>query len=584
MHASTSRTRLNRAFQVFVVLLAGLAVLPTQQTGAQQASAESSVQQTEELKKQLEEIKQQYAATTQDLERRIAALEQQIEKQKESSQKEQPQQAAAEAKKGAVVSVQQVAQEAAQEAVQGALSGGSSQVGDKFQGQLPLQPTYDVLQEAESKIEGLKREVGAFEFHGYFRSGYGLNSAGGQQVAFEAPGAGAKYRLGNEAETYGEFIFVNNWLNPETNPGKVWLKTEVMFEANTTNSTNSANFPSQVINGQVVANGNDQFRLREAFVRGGHFFGDIQPDATFWAGERYYRRFHIEINDFYPLDLSGYGGGIEDLRVGPGKLAVAFLAGARPDITTQNGNYAKSNIDARYYDLKSPVGPWAVWFDYATSKGGKVLASNNNTPVGTVIPTSDGYAVGVRFQQLEWHGGFQVFSVAYGTGAASNFSSPGSGTVVADPTLFLDSSRQFLLTEQFLVQPNDKFAIMPIFVYQRMRDGNPQHPWEQWVSFGARPEWFFTKYLSVAFEAGFDHTDSFLVGPAGNLNNFNGWLRKYTIAPQIGAGRKFFSRPVLRAFLTYANWSNGFKGLVGGIPFEDRTSGLTYGVQAETWW
>jgi maltoporin len=141
-----------------------------------------------------------------------------------------------------------------------------------------------------------------------------------------------------------------------------------------------------------------------------------------------------------------------------------------------------------------------------------------------------------------------------------------------------------LATEQLLFQPNDKFAIMPIFVYQRTKDGNPQHPWEQWVSFGARPEWFFTKYLSLAFEAGFDRTNSFLVQPNGSLNNFDGWLRKFTIAPQIGAGRKFFSRPVLRAFFTYASWSNGYRGLVGGLPFEDRTSGATYGVQAETWW
>jgi maltoporin len=34
---------------------------------------------------------------------------------------------------------------------------------------------------------------------------------------FQAPGADAKYRQGSEAETYGEFIFVNNWLNPEHN-------------------------------------------------------------------------------------------------------------------------------------------------------------------------------------------------------------------------------------------------------------------------------------------------------------------------------------------------------------------------------
>ena len=43
-----------------------------------------------------------------------------------------------------------------------------------------------------------------FEFHGYLRSGYGMNGEGGKMEAFKAPGAFAKYRLGNEAETYGE--------------------------------------------------------------------------------------------------------------------------------------------------------------------------------------------------------------------------------------------------------------------------------------------------------------------------------------------------------------------------------------------
>jgi maltoporin len=116
---------------------------------------------------------------------------------------------------------------------------------------------------------------------------------------------------------------------------------------------------------------------------------------------------------------------------------------------------------------------------------------------------------------------------------------------------------------------------MPIFVYQRVKDGDPRQEWKQWVSFGARPEIFFTKYLSMAFEAGFDHTHS--------NGQYDGWLRKFTIAPQIGAGRKFFSRPVLRTFLTYASWSDGLRGFVGGTPFRNRTGGLTYGVQAETW-
>ncbi len=505
------------------------------------AGSLASAQQIDPLDQQLQQLKQQYAETTRALEQRIAALERQITEQKEASAK---------AKEG-TVSVADLAGQDAQKAVLGE----SNQVGAKFQGQLPQEPSYDALQEADQKIEKLQEQVNAFEFHGYFRAGYGLNSVGGQQVAFQEPGAGAKYRLGNEAETYGELIFVNNWLNPDHASSKAWMKTEFMVEANTSNSASYASFPN--------GTGNDQFRLREAFIQAGNIF-ESQPDAKFWAGERYYRRQHIEINDFYPLDMSGYGAGVEDLNVRIGKLAVGYLAGARPDIVTDNGNLAKNNIDVRLYDVKGPLGTWGGWFDFATAKGGK-------SSTDAAIPTTDGYAIGLKHQRLEWHGGYHIFSAQYGTGAASNFS-----TSIDDPTSFLHSSKRFLVTEQVLFQPNEKFAIMPIVVYQRYRDGNPQSDWNQWVSFGARPEVFFTKYLSLAFEAGFDHTHS-------TSGQYDGWLRKFTIAPQIGAGRKFFSRPVLRTFLTYANWSEGLRGFVGGTAFLHRTGGLTYGVQAETW-
>jgi maltoporin len=502
----------------------------------------ASAQQPEDLQQQLQELKRQYEETTQQLQSRIAALEQQIEKQKEAS---------GTAKEGAIS-----AGELAEKAARNPILGQSDQAGAKFQGQLSADPMYDLLRDSDTKIAKLQEQMRSFEFHGYFRSGYGLNSDGGQQVAFQAPGAGAKYRLGNEAETYAELIFVNNWLNPERSSDKAWMKTEVMVEANTTNSANFTNFSGGI--------GNDQFRLREAYIQAGNVL-ESQPQARFWAGERYYRRQHIEINDFYPLDMSGYGAGIEDLDIRMGKLALAFLSGARPDILTENGSLAKNNIDVRFYDMKGPLGLWAGWFDFATSKGG-------TTPAGAAIPTSNGYAVGIRHQRLEWHGGYHTFSVQYGTGAASNFS-----TSIDDPTRSIDSTRRFLITEHVLLQPNEKFAIMPIFVFQRTKDGNPLHGWDQWISFGARPELFFTKYLSLAFEGGADHTHS-------STGQFDGWLRKFTIAPQIGAGRKFFSRPVLRTFLTYANWSDGLRGFVGGMPFQNRTNGLTYGVQAETWW
>ncbi|MBV8050816.1 MAG: carbohydrate porin [Acidobacteriaceae bacterium] len=511
-------------------------------------------QDSADLQAQLDQLKAQYEQSTQQMQQRIAALEQQIQQQKLQSAKEQ---ADIQQQQSKTVSALELAAQATEKSILGQ----SDQVGGEFQGAIPSAPTYDFLHEAEQRIAKLQEQVSAFEFHGYFRSGYGLNSLGGEQVAFQAPGAAAKYRLGNEAETYAELIFVNNWVNPEHTSERTWIKTEFMVEANTTNSQSYTAFSN--------GNGNDQYRLREAFVQMGNVV-DSQPEAKFWAGERYYRRQHVDINDFYLLDLSGYGAGVEDWDLGVGKLAVAFLAGSRPDIVTQNGNLSKSNINVGLYDLKGPAGRWAATFDFAREKGG-------TTSTGLIQPTSNGYAFGLRHQRLEWHGGFYSSTIQYGTGAASNFSSNGSGTVVANPNPYLNSTAQLLATEQVLIQPNDKFALMPIFIYQRTKDGNPQHGWDQWVSFGARPEIFFTNHISLAIEGGFDHTHS-------RSGGYNGWLRKFTIAPQIGTGRKYFSRPVLRAYLTYGNWSDGLRGFVGGTPFANKANGFTYGVQAEHWW
>jgi maltoporin len=493
-------------------------------------------QTPEDLQRQLQQLKAQYEATTQDFQRQIAALEQQIQHSKETQAAD--------------------AERIAREAVAKTFLSNLLDVGAQYQGQVAAAPTYDQLQQADTRIEGLEMQAKLFEFHGYLRSGYGLNGVGGQQVAFQAPGADAKYRLGNEAETYSEMIFVNNWLNPQRKTDKAWFKTELLVQAGTNNSSNFANFANPDFN--------DHFRLREAFVQAGNLF-DSQPDLKLWAGERYYRRQHIEIDDFYPLDMSGYGGGLEDLNVGIGSVAASFLAGARPDITTPHGNYARSNLDLRLYNVKAPGGTLGLWFDLATSRGGTIAG-------GEVIPSSTGYAGGLRYQTLEWLGGFQVLGIQYGTGPASNFS-----TTIPDPSPFLDSEKRFLVTEQIVIQPNDQFAISPILVYQRRQNGDPEAGWDQWLSVGARPEFFFTKVLSLALEAGFDHTKS-------GTGQYVGWLEKYTLAAQVGAGRQFFSRPVLRLFATYAHWSDGLKGFVGGVPYADRTSGFTYGIQAETWW
>ena len=110
------------------------------------------------------------------------------------------------------------------------------------------------------------------EFHGYFRSGYGMNSKGGKMQAFQAPDALAKYRLGNEQETYIETIFLNRNWNPD--PEGVTLLTQIRVAYTTQQNQTSDDF--------------NQIDLREMYGRMGNFV-EWDRDIKVWAGQRFCR-------------------------------------------------------------------------------------------------------------------------------------------------------------------------------------------------------------------------------------------------------------------------------------------------------
>ena len=402
-----------------------------------------------------------------------------------------------------------------------------------------------------------KKEASAtdklFEFHGYARSGYGINERGGPQVAFKAPGTLSKYRLGNETETYAELVLVNNWLNPEKDSSRAWFKTEAMVMAKTLNVQSYD--PSS------------EFNFREMFVQGGNLFSGHLASAKFWAGNRYYARQDIHITDFFYTDLSGYGGGVEDVTVGKARASLAYIGSTHPSTTNvSTGNVAKSTIDARVFGIPAPGGEINVWYDYAFSKSGQA------TTDGVVLPSAEGHGFGFQHKRAEFLGGYHTATFQFGTGAASNLIATAQA-----PTQNWQKARTYLFTDHSLFQPNNKFAVMPIFVAVWNYNGDPGSGYTRWINTGARPIWFFSKHASLAFEAGFDNIDD-------GRGRYAGWLRKFTIAPQIATGPEFFSRPVLRIFATYASWTDGLRGFVGGNAYLDRQRGFSAGVQMETWW
>ena len=124
-----------------------------------------------------------------------------------------------------------------------------------------------------------------------------------------------------------------------------------------------------------------------------------------------------------------------------------------------------------------------------------------------------------------------------------------------------------------MLQPVQHFSIGPALVYQYTDYGNGVGN-QTWLSAGVRPIVEFNKFFSLAFEGGVDYVSD-------SVNATRGNLFKLTLVPQVSLGNQFFSRPVLRTFVTYAQWSNGFVGQVGGQDYLTDHNGSTYGLQME---
>jgi maltoporin len=425
----------------------------------------------------------------------------------------------------------------------------------------------------------MEEVLGGFvKISGYLRAGFGRSDEGGPQVGFQAPGAFSKYRLGNEAETYGELTISKDFYPSDAfklgaSPNEASPAGPIAHVQTTISVFNPY---SDAINASTT-----DFGLPEAWASIGNVVSS-QPSMKFWAGNRFYRRHDVSVTDFFFSNMSGGGGGVEDIALPFGKLALAWVgAGSTsgvssvptPDASNKAG-FTKSNWDLRLYDVPVPGGKGEFGLVYARAASG--LDAN-----GQSAPNSDGASfmfVHTRDGVFS-PDGLNKASIQFGTGAAKTLNS-GFETYVLNGNAFIrpdePDSWRFRVTEQLIANINDSFSVGPVFVYQ-LTDYAGDHGKVYWVSAGVRPIWHFNKYVSLAAEAGWDWVKDEKAATEGGLF-------KITFAPQVSLGGRFMSRPAIRAFVTYAAWSDDFVGQVGGLDYRTDNHGLTYGVQMEGWW
>jgi maltoporin len=405
-----------------------------------------------------------------------------------------------------------------------------------------------------------------FRFHGYLRSGFGVDASGKGQQPFQAPLSGAKYRLGNEAETYLETTFAYGARSEEPDPAYFETKVTLAYVAPTSQSSSFAT----------------TFSLREAYALARRVWA-AQPTATFWAGARFYDRHDLHINDFYYRDPSGFGGGIEDIAIGErAKLAAAWIGGSQDELDS-NGDvprdelfrFNKNTFEVRAYDLPAGGARVAAIFTLSHFNGDQVATATD--PI--VLEDSLGLA-GTGIVECPFTGGRYKLAVQYGTGAAFDFRSiltrPAGRTFQPGERVAIDDLRQFRVVNDFLVEAHGRWQLQGAAIYQDLDNGAATGNRVRWVSLGARPVYGLSRFFSLATEVGWDHTVQ-SEQPGGSVI-------KVTVAPQITPALKFLSRPSLRAFATWAHWSDSFRGQVAPATDPTAVHGAAFGVQLESWW
>jgi maltoporin len=425
------------------------------------------------------------------------------------------------------------------------------------------------------RMERVLREY--VDVTGYFRAGYGRDDQGGPQAAFQAPGALAKGRLGNEAENYGEVTIGKNFYLPGV--------FSLVRGANSVSSQPIGRFQVRVSMYNPYTNylvsSSTQFGLAEAWAAIGNLSAS-QPSMTFWAGNRYYRRHDVHIDDFFLYNMSGGGGGVEDIKTPIGKLALAWIGLAsqsgfsdipQPDAQNKAG-FNKTNFDFRLYDFKLVGGKGELGLDISRATSGK----DQN---GESAPNATGVSFTFIHTADKWLGenNLNKFFIQYGLGPAKTFTS-GFETFVTNGQTFIrpeaPGSYRFRVADNVIYETGNHFSISPVVLYQ-LTDYRQYGGKQYWFSAGVRPQVHFNNYVSLAFEPFVDWTDD-------KTTNLSDYLYKLTVAPQISLGRSFMSRPTIRAFLTYAHWGSGFVGKIGGPDYATSNDGLTWGVQMESWW
>jgi maltoporin len=373
----------------------------------------------------------------------------------------------------------------------------------------------------------------AFDYHGYFRAGPQKSDCYNAQGGDNTFGYGGVGRMGNECHTYGEFT-----LGQGGNAGAVDYQGNVQFNFFKPGSDHgNTSLPGGGVNPGIL----------QLFLQGKGF--DVAPEQTFWIGKRFGDRSYVYYDDYFTINMTGTGAGVDGIGVGSAKLDLAVYRERDDKSNTANDPLANSgtrfNADLKGIDI---------------NPGGKLrltaVATSYAGPNG-----KSGLGVSLQHDQANVLGGANTIWLQYAQGTAES-----NMNFANDPTA--DSSvKRWRVVEaiQWTEGPLSGQAMLRLGQY------GPSSAKVKFSSVGGHLAYAFTQNFKLRSELG--------VGANKPDNGARQQLTKVSIAPTLTVGPNYYDRPELRFIISRFSWNEAYRA-ANGLTGSGKT---TAGFQAEIW-
>jgi maltoporin len=399
----------------------------------------------------------------------------------------------------------------------------------------------------------------AVDLHGYFRQSVGGNAKGGDQYKMDnsAPGgtgAPGHLRLGNE-DNWSEFEFVQQILKDKN--GVEW----------------TAGFMLDWSGNNFSGNDTLNFNIEQEYIRA--MFPQLKG-ATVWAGQRFYHRYANDIFDYFYVNESRSGAGVEDMDVGFGKFSVAVFKDQPKSVTTPAAPANPLNDTGRgvgywYGDIRLegiPVNPGGSLAVGALP----MFRTWNKDLVGADKPDktqSFSPFLFVRHSQSGILNGGNNVAVTYKTGCWIDRDCQ-------------EDRRLLTVSEDLLLQPTNQFSIVLAGMYTNsQRNVAGEKVTNQGYAIGTRPVFKLADHFAIQGDLGYFYNKD--DKPSGTKANT---MVKGTIAPTITPFTDGFAwgvRPEIRFYVTYASWNKEQNPFGTLMPVGTASNGTMYGMTVETW-